>query len=977
MEEKKTRKKKSADETAASPSPEPRAEEKKKSGRKKAAAAGEQATVKADSSAKDSKAEDKPKRRATKKEAPEATAEEPKPARARKSAKTSAAAEKADASSVTETEKKKSSTARKKAEKAAPAETPSADKKLAEPQKATKSNRSAKTAAKDAKPSIAETISKAFVAQNSSAAMPERDTIAAASDSKPKDSQSGNAHAKGKSSVEKKLEVPVTTKQIDASNSKTATAGYDRPRYDNASRRDDPNAKQIREEYDGDAQDSDRGDRQGEYSDDDRRRNSRRRGRRGGKNRRRNRFDDYRQDDQQPKDADRNSYPDEVEDADLDEVQKQVEKLIAEKSQAQTSDNRRQAQPMDRNDRTDRPDRSERTDRSDRQERGDRPDRRDRQDRGGRQDRGDRRDRYGDRGRNENYFNDNYGRTRDAKLSDEQIARERELEEYANQFDVELEQDDVPIVSLDSLRTLETPDHKKHSRAKAAQQSQRDDRANEKANSRRIERFAPANIAPAKLITDIQRKDEFIREFLTSTNEKLVNDLFVTSDAHLLVGVSGGVDSIALLDAMAQISQKVGFTITVAHFNHMLRAGDSDEDEKFVMQVAKEYNLQVYTGSGDVKDYAEKNSISIEQSARSLRYAFFHRIAKHVKANYIATAHTADDSAETFFINLLRGSGLTGLRGIPAIRPMNKGVVIIRPFIDKKKKTLVEYAHRRNLEWREDESNNLLQFTRNKVRNELIPYLEDKYSPAIVELINRTSRLIDGADRFISDYVDKVAQSVITDRRKDRFSVKTALFQTFDDFIQGEIIQLLISTFFKAHTLPMAIIDRIIKLFEANTGAVCEINKLLYAVKDRETVIFARRRQASDELVQISKEGEFDFFGNKFILKEVEKQDVRLGEDPFVEYLDYDLVPAIMYVRPWQEGDSFRPLGMAHGSQKVSDLLTNEKLSVIEKNDILLLTSKTEVIWVCGMRISESFKLRSGSTTRYLRVEYRPSVDQE
>ena len=112
-------------------------------------------------------------------------------------------------------------------------------------------------------------------------------------------------------------------------------------------------------------------------------------------------------------------------------------------------------------------------------------------------------------------------------------------------------------------------------------------------------------------------------------------------------------------------------------------------------------------------------------------------------------------------------------------------------------------------------------------------------------------------------------------------------------------------------------------------------------------------------------------------MKEVEKIDVRLGEDPFVEYLDYDLVPAIMYVRPWQEGDSFRPLGMAHGSQKVSDLLTNEKLSIIEKNDILLLTSKTEVIWVCGMRISESFKLRSGSTTRYLRVEYRPNESQE
>lgn len=970
MEEKKTRKKKSADEAATTPATEPRAEEKKKPGRKKAAAAGEQATVKAISSAKEAKAEEKPKRRASKKDATDAPAEEQKTARAKKISKAPAAEVKTETASVKETEKKKSSTARKKTDKAAPAETKPAENVQAEAQKTTRSKRSTKTAANDVKPSIAETISKAFVASNSRATMPDRDAHTAAAVSTTKDSQSKAASEKVNSRNEKQTGKPhasETNAPVDFE--KARPTANERQRRDELQTRDPLSPKPARQDSDGDESGYDNSDRQGDFGDDaDRRRNNRRRGRRGGRNRRRNRYDDYRQEDGLPKDNDRNSYPDAVDDSDLDEVQKQVERLIAEKSQDRQPESRRQGQPKDRQDR---PDRNDRQDRGERTDRGERPDREEKQDRG------NRRDRYGDRKRNDNYYNDNYGRSRDAKLSDEQTARERELEEYANQFDVEVEQEDVPIVSLDSLRSLETPEHKKHSRAKAAQQAQRDDKATEKANSRRIERFAPANIAAAKIITDIQRKDEFLRDFLTSTNEKLVNDLFVTSDAHLLVGVSGGVDSIALLDTLAQISQRVGFSLTVAHFNHMLRAGDSDEDEKFVMQVAKEYNLQVYTGSGDVKDYAEKNSISIEQSARSLRYAFFHRIAKHVKANYIATAHTADDSAETFFINLLRGSGLTGLRGIPAIRPMNKGVVIIRPFIDKKKKTLVEYAHRRNLEWREDESNNLLQFTRNKVRNELIPYLEDKYSPAIVELINRTSRLIDGADRFISDYVDKVAQTVITDRRKDRFSVKSALFQTFDDFIQGEIIQLLISTFFKAHTLPMAIIDRIIKLFDANTGAVCEINKLLYAVKDRETVIFARRRQASDELVQISKEGEFDFFGNKFILKEVEKKDVQLGEDPFVEYLDYDIVPAIMYVRPWQEGDSFRPLGMSHGSQKVSDLLTNEKLSAIEKNDILLLTSKTEVIWVCGMRISESFKLRSGSTTRYLRVEYRPNDEQE
>ena len=156
-------------------------------------------------------------------------------------------------------------------------------------------------------------------------------------------------------------------------------------------------------------------------------------------------------------------------------------------------------------------------------------------------------------------------------------------------------------------------------------------------------------------------------------------------------------------------------------------------------RLCAEYNIPLYTANGRVKQYAEKNSVSIEMAARFLRYSFFERTTRNIKADYMATAHTADDSAETFIMNLLRGSGLTGLSGISSRRPFIKDVMLIRPLLTMKKADLIKYAKKRKLEWHEDETNSLMQYTRNKVRHELLPGLAKDYNPAIIDVINRSA----------------------------------------------------------------------------------------------------------------------------------------------------------------------------------------------------------------------------------------------
>ena len=470
------------------------------------------------------------------------------------------------------------------------------------------------------------------------------------------------------------------------------------------------------------------------------------------------------------------------------------------------------------------------------------------------------------------------------------------------------------------------------------------------------------------LISETQKKLPDIASVLDNCYGFLSDKLNLNVEDKIICGVSGGVDSVTLLDVLVNFSFKQGFKLIVAHFNHRLRGVASNDDELFVKELAEKYKLTFHQAIDNVKHHAEIHHLSIEEAARKLRYRFFERVAKAENANFIATAHTADDSAETILINLMRGSGLTGLGGIQKQRIFARKYIMIRPFIELNKTELINFAKARNLQWREDESNSLLFYTRNKVRHDLIPKLQNDYSPAIIDVLNRTGKLISGADKFISNYIEEQLINLIIDRRQQRFSIKISNLLTYDEFMQGELLQASLGMVLKSMPLPMQTIDRIIKLIDSPTGSICEINKKLIALKDRDELVFSKVVEHFKIDMTINNIGEYSIGQKRFILKEINKEEMKYSNDPNIEYFDLDLIPKRLKIRLWQQGDSFQPLGF-EGTVKISDFLTNKKINLLDKQSVLVLTTSTDIIWLCGIRASDKFKI-TNETNRFLKVEY-------
>ncbi len=462
-------------------------------------------------------------------------------------------------------------------------------------------------------------------------------------------------------------------------------------------------------------------------------------------------------------------------------------------------------------------------------------------------------------------------------------------------------------------------------------------------------------------------KDKQISDLYIKFKNNLEKNFDLAEGSKILVAVSGGVDSVVLLDLLANLVKEKKIFLLVCHFNHKLRAFSADSDEKFVNELAKNYGVKFYTDSGNVKDYAEKNSQSIEQAARNLRYQFFEKLGKSMDIPYITLAHNADDSAETFIINLMRGTGLTGLSGIPEQRTVSKKTQIIRPLLKYKKSDLLNYAIQRKLKWHEDETNSLLLYTRNKIRLDLIPKLQNEFNESIIETINRTSSLIRSADAFIKDHLDIYMKFVKWDKKSELLTIRISLLTTCDEYIQGEIIQKSLEDHFHTRNLSLKVIERIINLSDQSVGSVVEINKKISVLRDRLNLVFFARKEESETYIEIGRIGEYKVHNYTLGMSEVNKNDIKFSNDTNVEFIDLDMLPIKLVLRNWNPGDNFTPLGM-DGSVKISDFLVNNKISLLDKRNILLLSTKTEIIWVCGLRINEKYKVNQ-MTTRYLKLE--------
>lgn len=492
----------------------------------------------------------------------------------------------------------------------------------------------------------------------------------------------------------------------------------------------------------------------------------------------------------------------------------------------------------------------------------------------------------------------------------------------------------------------------------------KENKKNNKAKKNKKENYLKIN--EKYLLSLSQKRDSYYKKIYSEIEDFVTKDLYLDDDIKIVVGVSGGVDSVVLLDIIANLSTRKDLVLYVAHVDHGLRK-ESGKDVEFVKKLCSNYNIKFFTKKVNVKEYANKKKISVEESARELRYEFFEEVCANTGSSFLALAHNSNDSAETFFINLLRGTGLSGLAGIPQKRPLNTQVNIIRPLINLSRADIEEYAKKRNITWVEDITNKENIYLRNKIRNELLPFIQEKFDRDIIASINKASKLINSADVFIYHKIKKYLNEVLIEKKVSYVEIDLKKLFLFDDFVKGEILNLILKNIFELKNITQNIIKGILNLYFSEPGAIFEINPKITAYKDRESLFIARNQLFRNNSLVIDNLGEFRFENKIFKLTKVPKTKVELGESDNIEYFEMDYMPDKLEIRHIQDGDKFTPIGMT-GRMKINDFLTNNKIPLLKKKDILLLTDRVNIMWVCGHRIADKYKLKP-NTKKVLKVE--------
>ena len=412
------------------------------------------------------------------------------------------------------------------------------------------------------------------------------------------------------------------------------------------------------------------------------------------------------------------------------------------------------------------------------------------------------------------------------------------------------------------------------------------------------------------------------------------------SGKKLLLATSGGLDSMVMVD----LFHKLSFEIAIAHCNFQLRGVESFEDQNFVQHYAEVNEIKLFVTQFDTEAFAKDYKLSTQVAARELRYNWFHELLETENFDYVLTAHHADDNLETFLINLVRGTGLDGLTGIPA-----KNENVIRPLLLFSRQEIEQYAKEDNIDWREDSSNALDKYLRNKIRHNLIPILKE-LNTDFLSSFHKTQVYLQESKTMVEDASIMVYQQVAKEIGEDiHFDLNK--LQQLPNY-KSYLYQWLREFGFSAW-------DDIYDLVESQSGKQVFSNEFRL-LKNRGFLIL------SPINIEDKKEEYYIFKDQKEIdsplnLSFSKVADIGIGSNRAI-FVDEDKLHFPLVLRRWKEGDSFQPFGMEGKSKKVSKIFKDEKLSLIDKENTWLLCSDDIIVWIIGIRQDERFKI--GKTTK-------------
>lgn len=439
----------------------------------------------------------------------------------------------------------------------------------------------------------------------------------------------------------------------------------------------------------------------------------------------------------------------------------------------------------------------------------------------------------------------------------------------------------------------------------------------------------------------IERFQEYVKQ----------HNLFTRQDKILLT-VSGGVDSMVLMS----LCVNSGYNVGIAHCNFSLRGKESDEDEIMVQETARRYGIECYNKRFDTLGEMDRTGESMEMAARRLRYEWFHQLCEEHGYTVIAIAHHMDDSIETFFINMLRGTGLRGFTGIS--KQVGR---IVRPLMFATRKEILDYAHSKHIQFREDSSNLSTKYLRNKIRLGIIPRMRE-ITPRFSFLMHRNIERLTSAQRFIDNAIDNIYNSIA----EIKGDICTLHIGDIADSSSREFViyEILNSRFgFKGDT-----VDNLCKSLDAGNVGKRFYSRGYVAYIDRGDIVVAPIEE--NDLCEINVvQGQRRAYCGASVLYfdicDVDSLDTYNVPDN-VALLDIEKVTFPLTLRRWQEGDSFIPFGF-NGRKKVSDYLIDHKVSMAEKARQFVLLSSGEIAWLVGRRTSDDFRI-TDRTDKVLRI---------
>ena len=431
-----------------------------------------------------------------------------------------------------------------------------------------------------------------------------------------------------------------------------------------------------------------------------------------------------------------------------------------------------------------------------------------------------------------------------------------------------------------------------------------------------------------------------LSSFAQKVKAFIAENQLLKSESTYLLALSGGCDSVALLRIMIELN----YHVVAVHCNFQLRNAESKRDEMFCEGLCRSLKVPFHRVYFDTKAYASLHHVSIEMAARELRYDYFEKLRKDISADDILVAHHQDDNIETALLNLIRGTGIQGLLGM---KPKNGH--IIRPLLSVSRKEIEQYLSSIHQDYVTDSSNLVADVMRNKIRLEVIPLLKT-LNPSVSDNISTTIKHLNEASNVLNSALEDSKKRVVSEYKQNRIAINI-------EALQKEVSpEYILYSVLSNYSFSSAQIENIAHSLNASTGKRW-YSKTHELVKDRETLLIATRTQPTTKVLRVPEEGLFVW--NEHIKFKINLSEITSCFEPSREpkqvTLDGEIIAFPLTIRCIKQGDRFQPFGMK-GSKLVSDLLTNLKYSIIDKQQQLIVEDAHEhILWVVGVRVDQRF----------------------